>query len=56
MLKNRWDWVVLLKLGGSGSFSIRNGLEGNVFVKKWVEVDYFSSKLGRNGSCLLKNG
>ena len=48
--------LFLLKLGGSGSFSMRNDLEGDIFVKKWVEVGHFSSKLGRNGSLLSKSG
>ena len=48
--------MLLLKMGGSGSFSIRNGWQGDVFVEKWVEVGHFSLKLGRNGSFLLKNG
>ena len=30
--------LFLLKLGGSGAFSIRNGWEGDAFVEKWVGV------------------
>ena len=48
--------LFLLKLSGSGSLSIRNGWEGDVFVKKWVGVGRFSLKLGGSGSFLLKNG
>ena len=48
--------LFLLKLDGNGSFSLRNGWEGDVFVERWVEVGYFSLKLGRNRLFLLKNG
>ena len=33
--------LLLLNLGGSGSFSIRNCWEGDVFVKKCVGVSCF---------------
>ena len=38
--------LFLLKLGGSGSLTIRNGWEGDVFVEKWVEVGRFILKVG----------
>ena len=48
--------IGLFLLRGSGSLSIRNGWEGNVFVEKRVGVGCFSWKLGGSGLFLLKNG